>query len=146
SGTFQPPNMVLSGFSAQTGWRIEKHPRLLADLDGDGCADIVGFGDAGVWIALNHGDGTFGPIRFVIADLGYGQGWRIDQHPRVVTDITGDGKADIVGFGDAGVWVALGNGDGTFHQPRLMLADFGYSQGWRVDQHPRFVVDLTGDG
>jgi len=145
-GTFQPPNMVLSGFSAQTGWRTEKHPRLLADLSGDGRADIVAFGDAGVWTALNQGDGTFGPMRFVIADLGYDHGWRIDQHPRVVTDITGDGKADIVGFGDAGVWVALGNGDGTFQPPKLTLAEFGFSQGWRVDQHPRFVVDLTGDG
>ena len=27
------------------GWRVEKHPRLLADLTGDGRADIVGFGD-----------------------------------------------------------------------------------------------------
>jgi phospholipase C len=145
-GTFQPPNMVLSGFSAQTGWRTENHLRLLADLSGDGCADIVGFGDAGVWSALNHGDGTFGPMHFVIADLGYDHGWRIDQHPRVVADITGDGKADIVAFGDDGVWVALGNGDGTFQPPMLTLAGFSYSQGWRVDQHPRFMVDLTGDG
>lgn len=146
NGTFQPPNMVLSGFSAQTGWLTEKHPRLPADLSGDGPADLVGFGDAGVWTALNQGDGTFGPMRFVIADLGYDQGWRVDEHPRVVADLTGDGKADIVGFGDAGVWVALGNGDGTFQPPTLTLAGFCYSQGWRVDQHPRFVVDLTGDG
>ena len=41
------------------GWRVEKHPRFLADLTGDGRADIVGFGDAGVWVALNNGDGTF---------------------------------------------------------------------------------------
>ena len=145
-GTFQPPNMVLSGFSARTGWSTEKHLRLLVDLSGDGRADIVGFGEAGVWSALNRGDGTFGPMRFVVADLGSDHGWRIDQHPRVVTDVTGDGKADIIGFGDAGVWTALGNGDGTFQTPTLALTDFGYSQGWRVDQHPRFVVDLTGDG
>ena len=39
-------------------------------------------------------------------------------------DITGDGRADIVGFGDTGVWTALSNGDGTFPPPRVVLADF----------------------
>ena len=96
--------------------------------------------------ALNRGDGTFGPMRFVIADLGYDHGWRVDRHPRYVVDITGDGHADIVGFGDAGVWVALGNGDGSFQAPKLVVSDLGYNQGWRVDQHPRFVADITGDG
>ena len=33
------------------GWRVEKHPRFLADTTGDGRADIVGFGNAGVWVA-----------------------------------------------------------------------------------------------
>ena len=115
------PTWSWPGSAAIRGWSVENHPRLLADLTGDGRADIVGFGDAGVWTALNHGDGTFEPMRFVVADLGYDQGWRVDQHPRYVTDLTGDGQADIVGFGDAGVWVALGNGDGTFRSPKLVL-------------------------
>ena len=86
---------------------------------------------------VNRGDGTFEPMHFVIADLGYDHGWRVDQHPRYVTDLTGDGHADIIGFGDAGVWVALGNGDGTFMSSALVLEGFCYDQGWRVDQHPR---------
>jgi len=146
NGTFQPPNLVLAGFSAYTGWLIERHLRVVADLTGDGRADIVGFGDAGVWTALNRGGGTFGPMRFVIADLGYDHGWRVDRHPRYVVDVTGDGHADIVGFGDAGVWVALGNGDGSFQAPKFVVSDLGYNQGWRVDQHPRYVADITGDG
>jgi phospholipase C len=146
NGTFQSPNMVLCGFNFHTGWMVERHPRFLADLTGDGRADIIGFGDAGVWTARNNGDGTFQAMKFVVADLGYDQGWRVDQHPRFVADITGDGKADLIGFGYAGVWVALGNGDGTFQAPRLVVTDLGYDQGWRVDQNPRFVVDVTGDG
>jgi FG-GAP-like repeat len=146
NGTFQPPNMVLCGFNFHTGWMVERHPRFLADLTGDGRADIIGFGDAGVWTARNNGDGTFQAMKFVVADLGYDQGWRVDQHPRFVADITGDGKADLIGFGNAGVWVALGNGDGTFQAPRLVVTDLGYDHGWRVDQNPRFVVDVTGDG
>jgi hypothetical protein len=33
-------------------------------------------------------------------------GWRVDMHPRFLADVTGDGHADIIGFGDAGVYVA----------------------------------------
>ena len=146
AGGFRPPNMVLCGFSYHTGWLIDRHPRMLADLTGDGRADIVGFGDAGVWTAVNNGDGSFQSMKFVVGDLGYNQGWRVDQHPRFVVDVTGNGKADIVGFGDAGVWTAVGNGDGTFQAPKFVIADLGYNQGWRVDQHPRFVVDITGNG
>jgi photosystem II stability/assembly factor-like uncharacterized protein len=146
-GTFQPPRFVLEAFGYHSGWRVEKHPRFVADLTGDGRADIVGFGDAGVYIARNRGDGTFSfrPVP-AINDFGYHSGWRVEKHPRFLADLTGDGRADIVGFGDAGVWVALNNGDGTFQPPRFVLADLGYDSGWRVEKHPRFLADLTGDG
>ena len=94
-------------------------PQLVADLTGDGRADIVGFGDAGVWVALARGDGTFDFPQLAIADLGYGAGgWRVDRHPRLLADLTGDGRADIVGFGNAGVYVSLSNGNGTFETAR----------------------------
>jgi hypothetical protein len=120
----------------------------LSILPATGRADIVGFGDAGVYVALGNGDGTFGPVRFVLPAFGIeAGGWRVDRHPRFLADITGDGRADIVGFGDDGVWVALGNGDGTFQEPRFVLADLGFEAGgWRVDRHPRFLADITGDG
>jgi hypothetical protein len=41
------------------GMAYREHPRFLADLTGDGRADIVGFGNAGVWVSLNNGDRTF---------------------------------------------------------------------------------------
>ncbi len=67
-----------------------------------------------MWTALSNGNGTFQPPQFV-SDFGVGQpGWRVDQHPRYLADLTGDGRADIVGFGDDGVWTALSNGNGTF--------------------------------
>ena len=121
----------------------------LADITGDGRADIVGFGDDGVWVALGNGDGTFQSPRLVIGDFGFeAGGWRVDKHPRFVADITGDGRADIIGFGNDGVYVALSNGDGTFNfTPIPAINDFGFEAGgWRVDKHPRFVADITGDG
>jgi phospholipase C len=145
NGTFQAPKFALADLGFNSGWRVDRHPRFLADLTGDGRADIVGFGDAGVIVALSNGNGTFQEARFVLADMGFNSGWRVDRHPRFLADLTGDGRADIVGFGDAGVFVALNNGNGTFQAPRLVVADLGFNSGWRVDQHPRFLADLTGD-
>ncbi len=148
-GTFQAPQLVVGNFGYNAGsWRVDRHPRFLADLTGDGRADIVGFGNAGVWTAHNNGDGTFQAPQLVVGNFGYNAGsWRVDRHPRFLADLTGDGRADIVGFGYAGVWAALNNGDGTFQAPQLVVGNFGYNAGsWRVDRHPRFLADLTGDG
>ncbi len=113
----------------------------MADITGDGKADIIGFGYAGVWTAVSNGDGTFQTPQFVLADMGLQQGWQVDLHPRLVADITGDGKADIVGFGDAGVWTALSNGDGTFQSPQLVMGDFGAASGTAGIKHV-FVLML----
>jgi hypothetical protein len=146
AGGLSGARFVLANLGADQGWRVDRHPRMLADLTGDGRPDIVGFGDGGVWVALNQGDGGFGEARFASADFGYGTGWHVDQNPRWVVDITGNGCADLVGFGSAGVWVALGNGDGTFGPAQRALSNFGVDQGWRVDRHPRMLADLSGDG
>ncbi|WP_329230599.1 hypothetical protein [Streptomyces canus] len=148
-GRFETPRLTVDNFGyVAGGWRVDKHPRFLADVTGDGKADIVGFGDAGAWVALSNGDGTFRPMTLAINNFGYNAGgWRVDQHPRFLADITGDGKADIIGFGNDGVWIALSNGDGTFQPMTLAINNFGYNAGgWRVDQHPRFLADITGDG
>ncbi|MFC5835505.1 S8 family serine peptidase [Nonomuraea insulae] len=148
NGTFQAPQLAVGNFGYEAGgWRIERHPRYLADLTGDGRADIVGFGDGGVWVSLNNGNGTFQAPQLAVANFGYeAGGWRVERHPRFLADLSGDGRADIVGFGDGGVWVSLNNGNGTFQAPQLAVGNFGYEAGgWRVERHPRFVADLTGD-
>jgi hypothetical protein len=133
AATFQEAKFVLAHFGVNAGdWQVDKHPRFLADLTGNGRADIIGFGDAGVWTALSNGDGTFQPAQFVIANFGYEAGaWRVDRHPRFLASLRGKNPkgqalADIVGFGDAGVWTALSKGDGTFQTPQFVLAQFGY--------------------
>ena len=149
AGAFQAPANVVVNFGYNAGgWQVDKHPRFVAPLTDSHRADIIGFGDAGVWTALSKGDGTFQPAAFVVANFGYDAGgWRVEKHPRFLADITGNGRADIVAFGDAGVWTALSNGDGTFQEPKFVLADFGVNAGsWQVDKHPRFLADLTGKG
>ena len=118
----------MADFGTQQGWRVDAHPRFVADLTGDGRADLVGFGDAGIWTAVGRGDGSFEPPRFVQADLGFDQGWRVDRHPRLLGSLTGSGASDVVGFGDAGVWSVLSDGTGGFPSLHFVLASFGFRE------------------
>ena len=130
------------------GWHVDKHPRMLGDVNGDGRDDIVAFGDHHVFITLSQADGTIGQPQPVINNLAYeAGGWRVDKHPRMLGDVNGDGHDDIVAFGDHHVFVALGQADGTIGQPQAVIDNLAYEAGgWRVDKHPRMLGDVNGDG
>ncbi|MEU1631115.1 FG-GAP-like repeat-containing protein [Streptomyces sp. NPDC020096] len=149
-GTFADPLYVLDDFGADQGWSsIEEHPRFLVQTTGGGAVDIVGFGPQGVVVSRGCGDGTFEPSKLVLNDFGLAQGWASSKHLRFLADVTGDGKPDIIGFGDEGVWVSHSRGDGQYEQAQLVCGGFGYNEdagAWRVDRHPRFLADITGDG
>jgi hypothetical protein len=143
-----PPQLAIPNFGTNSSWRVDRHPRFVADTTGDGRRDVVGFGYHGVWIARAAAGGGFDPAELIVTDFGYTAGsWRVDRHPRFLADTSGDGRLDIVGFGDHGVWVARGMAGGGFEAPELVINDLGYiAGGWRVDRHPRFLSDTTGDG
>ncbi|KIJ92371.1 hypothetical protein K443DRAFT_113706, partial [Laccaria amethystina LaAM-08-1] len=148
---FTPPKLVLRGNlgyrAASGGWRMDKQLRFPADINGNGLLDIVGFGDQHVYVAYNNGDGTFQPAKPVLANFCHDNGWRVPKHPRFVADMTGDGKLDLVGFADDGVFVEFNNGDGTFQSARKVSNQFcRNSGGWVVEKHPRVIADLTGNG
>ena len=53
------------------------------------------------------GGGHFAPITFELAQFGTANGWASNnQYLRELADVNGDGAADIVGFGQAGVYVS----------------------------------------
>ena len=133
-------------FTFVNGWRTNLHTRELADVNGDGRADIVGFGDQGTYVSLGRTDRTFTPPQRELADFGMAQGWREGLHPRKLADGNGDGRADVVGFGYAGTTVSYGRSDGGFTAPSLALRDFGTRQGWLRTEHPRELADVNGDG
>jgi FG-GAP-like repeat len=155
-------SFVLADFSLAQGWRVERNPRFMADINNDRRADIVGFGDAGVFTALARGDGGFFPTRFVLpAAFDFNHGWGVNpaavinpgyqavasapsHNPRFVVDITGDGNADIVGIGLDGVWTATARGDGTFNGAGLVLAAFGSRNRNFLSRF--FTADANGDG
>ena len=119
-------------------------------MNGDGRADIVGFGANGVGVALGQSNGTFGPV-IEQAHPGFDalDGWNsFDRFPRQLADVNGDGRADIVGFGANGVGVALGQSNGTFG-PVIEQAHPGFDalDGWNsFDRFPRQLADVNGDG
>jgi hypothetical protein len=152
-GHFATPTSELANFTVGAGgWTSQnQYPRLLADVNGDGMADIVGFGADGVGVSLATGGGHFaspiGGIANMFGYLGSAGGWTSQsQYPRLLADVNGDGMADIVGFGADGVGVALATGGGHFATPLPGTRNFALTGGWDQNLYPRGVGDVNGDG
>jgi hypothetical protein len=164
-----------TGFDAAAVWGSDQSPqstsiggleRELADVDGDGDADIVSFGDNDVFVSLSNGsefvarqpwlsDDEFGNA----ADFTRGQGYVVGANPRGVSDVDGDGRSDLWAIGSRAVFVALSVGTRfehlrgvwyyhTSHRHGEEVADFAHFTshvGW-APEDPRFMADVTGDG
>jgi len=151
-GHFAPSTFELPAFGPNAGgWSSDDtYPRELADVNGDGKADIVGFASTGVLVSLATGDGHFAAPTFELLAFGPNAGgWSSDDtYPREVADVNGDGKADIVGFASTGVLVSFATGDGHFAPPIFDLPAFGPNAGgWSSDDtYPRELADVNGGG
>ena len=118
NGTFIRQNDLYTG---QVG------PLAVADFNGDGKGDLIEVALGFVSLYLGNGDGTLRPpALYPVAGV---------PLQLAVTDIDGDGRLDIVTFGDP-MSILLGNGDGTF-RPRLDSPSSGA---------PTVLGDFNGDG
>ncbi|MEM8794323.1 MAG: M10 family metallopeptidase C-terminal domain-containing protein [Pseudomonadota bacterium] len=146
-GTFGAHFVAHDNFANADGWGVESSERRVADVNGDGRADIVGFGSSVTYVAFGLADGTFG-THFVAHDgFATSDGWGVESSERRVADVNGDGRADIVGFGTSNVFVALGQSDGTFQSLGTYAhGGFDTNSGWGNEAHERRVADVNGDG
>ncbi len=85
---------------------------MMADVNGDGLQDVVGFAGSGVNVSLSTGTGFTEPSLWAAA---YGSNanagsWINGQHPRMMADVNGDGLQGVVGFGGGGTFVSIAEG------------------------------------
>ncbi|MFC4633758.1 FG-GAP repeat domain-containing protein [Dokdonia ponticola] len=138
---FNSSMQASSTFGITDGWGNFTLKRV-ADVNGDGRADIIGFGINDTFVALGSSNGTFGSPILASTTFAYNDSWGFKS--RHVSDVNGDGRADIIGFGNDATFVALGNSNGTFSTPIFANSNFGSSDGWQI--YPKTVKDVNGDG
>ncbi|NOX92826.1 MAG: VCBS repeat-containing protein [Gammaproteobacteria bacterium] len=137
-------------FAYSNGYRIDKHLRLLADVNNDNKDDIVAFANAAV--AISQAQETDFNSTFYIAtnNFAYNNGWRIQDDPRFLADINGD-DYPVIGFGpgDNGkIYYSLnaGNASGTYMPRNEWQTEPGFRNGWMRNKNPRLMADVNGDG
>ncbi len=111
---------------------------LQADLDQDGWIDLATVNEvsADLRVFMNRADGSGLYKQPFLAPVAIG----VESSPNEPGDFDNDGKMDIAvsATDSGGVWIALGNGNGTFATPQAVLTG---------DQpHGVAVLDVDGDG
>jgi len=142
--SFDPVSKWTSAFDLSHGWTVKDFVRTVGDVNADGKADLVGFGLDGVYVALSNG-ASFDPVSKWTSAFDLSHGWTVKDFVRTVGDVNADGKADLVGFGLDGVYVALSNG-ASFDPVSKWTSAFDLSHGWTVSQYVRTVGDVNADG
>jgi hypothetical protein len=105
---------------------------VVGDFNADGKLDVIAL-EAGVYVFLGNGDGTF---RQLLYDRNVG------GYDAVAADFNGDGILDLALLRETEIQILLGNGDGTFKVRNIPIPkDFGCNFG-----PPIVVTDFNGDG
>jgi len=127
----------------------------LADLDGDGRADLCARKDTGIYCARNTSDGTSfdAPSKRTNGDdfgdlVGYGVDDTFYGSIRFV-DVDGDERLDVCGRNSRGIECASGTGTGTFSAvSQRQDVEFSDALGWLDSASGSTLqyADLDGDG
>ena len=132
------------------GYIATNHIRLAVNLTGDdGTADVIAFANNVTVANRLLPDTGFESIGYTVSsEYGFFDGWSIIEHDRYVTDVTGDGLPEVIGFKDDFVFYSLNTGtDGLFERETMWPgADALFGGDWDGVANPRFVGDVNGDG
>jgi len=129
-GTFQAPRLF-AAFSQNADTSVEN--LFVADLNGDGKADLIVFHSGSFDVLTSNGDGTFNdPLNYSDAI----------SNPTIVgfNDVNGDGIPDVMVADSSSnaVSTLLGNGDATFQSPTQVTHSGSVTFG--------VFEDVNGDG
>jgi hypothetical protein len=120
----------------------------VADLNGDGKLDLVAAlssGGSSISTLLGNGDGTFQPAVLYNPGLGGATTFAVaDVNHDGIPDVVFNGTNTYVGANPNILYVALGNGDGTFQAP-LATSDICSTSGFGPVLYVA-VADVNGDG
>jgi hypothetical protein len=115
---------------------------LTGDLNGDGVADLLVYGELSsnptqfaAQAFISNGKGSYAPAALQTLNFNGFSPYPAVVIVPVLIDVNGDGKLDLL----AGIQVAYGNGDGTFAAP--VSVSF-LSSGFATS----YAADLNGDG
>jgi RHS repeat-associated protein len=135
-------------FSREQGYSsITRYPRLMADVNGDGRSDIIGFGNTQVQVSVSLGEHFATPAKWS-GEMTWGNGgWEATTTIRSAADINGDGRSDIIGFGNSTVLFQLSTGTGFAPVQKINRSFTKAGGGYQTVQgNPRFMADVNGDG
>lgn len=142
-------NFLTSGGSGG-GWS-SFDVRTLADINGDGLADVIGFGNTTTQFAFSNGS-TFTNKQVLQNFFSRDQGFSIKNgNPPMLGDVNGDGRIDVIGVkkenGVRKAYVGLSNGD-NFQNKTVWNASLslnGKPGSLIAGRNPIFLLDVNGD-
>ena len=147
-GGYDDPVLWRKGLAKESGWYSQDvYPRELADVNGDGLADIVAFGSTKVYVFLSTGESfAYAGVWTTEFTRNNGNWYSQDVYPRQLADVNGDGLADIVAFGCTKVYLVLSTGE-SFKYDGVWTEEFTRKTGnwYSQDMYPRLLSDVNGD-